>query len=392
MALGDTLWEILKSSASTILEAAAKIAERFVPIEKQIGDLIQAYESESLTLVLGAGVSVEYGLPDWNTLLQSLLLSATIDSEEPFVASLFTQVFNPSPLVAARFVRNHYHNKVADKSFEDVTREIIYQQIKADIHSPLMKEICALVLAPARSPMLDSIITYNFDDILEREVRRLSFEIGIDIPIRTIAGPEARPSARELPIYHVHGYLSSDPHEPIAHPVTLGEADYHQQYNEVYRWENMVQINKFADAHCLFLGTSFSDPNLRRLLDIAHAQHGEKGIRHYVVRKIPPLDQVKSRLGSILNDQVVQAATTISNNKQDELASSLLALHMKFEQDDAASFGVGILWVNDYPDIPRLLQAIRLKDTSLVSDIFVVRALLPAITSANTKKTAAKTP
>ena len=277
MALGDTLWEILKSSASTILEAAAKIAERFVPIEKQIGDLIQAYESESLTLVLGAGVSVEYGLPDWNTLLQSLLLSATIDSEEPFVASLFTQVFNPSPLVAARFVRNHYHNKVADKSFEDVTREIIYQQIKADIHSPLMKEICALVLAPARSPMLDSIITYNFDDILEREVRRLSFEIGIDIPIRTIAGPEARPSARELPIYHVHGYLSSDPHEPIAHPVTLGEADYHQQYNEVYRWENMVQINKFADAHCLFLGTSFSDPNLRRLLDIAHAQHGEKG-------------------------------------------------------------------------------------------------------------------
>lgn len=43
----------------------------------------------------------------------------------------------------------------------------------------------------------------------------------------------------------------------------------------------------------------------------------------------------------------------------EESASSLIELVEKFDEKDAESFGVGILWVNTYDEIPTVLEQLR---------------------------------
>ena len=43
----------------------------------------------------------------------------------------------------------------------------------------------------------------------------------------------------------------------------------------------------------------------------------------------------------------------------DEVVNELIKLMEKFEENDALSFGVGIIWVDKYEDIPELLKQIR---------------------------------
>lgn len=375
-ALAPTVVGSLASSLTDELRKAALELRTKVPsappVREQVAGLVQAYEAQELVLVLGAGVSVPYRLPDWNTLLQTLLIGATTGGkpENQLIARLFNEVFRPSPLVAARYVRNHFKHPEAAGSFEENVRSALYAGADiTDKRSPLMREICALILAPARSPMLDSVITYNFDDILERELRTLSDKIGTQIPFRTICAATERPTDRELPIYHVHGFLPSTGPLTNVNNIVLGEADYHQQYARIYSWENTVQINKFAEAHCLFVGTSFSDPNLRRLLDIAREQHQDKGIRHWIVKKKPSVSETLGLLRRKLDenpdliDEKVRAQLTV-----EQVAADLIELETKFEEADSLSFGVGTIWVNEYDRVPDVLKAVRLRNPSLLED------------------------
>ena len=76
--------ELLKAWAdefdSNYFKDLEKDLEEFLSLKKpklktQLSKLISAFEDELLVLVVGAGVSVDYGLPNWDTLLQKLLLS-----------------------------------------------------------------------------------------------------------------------------------------------------------------------------------------------------------------------------------------------------------------------------------------------------------------------------
>ena len=48
--------------------------EKYQTREEKISTISKWYKSQRLVMVLGAGSSVPYGLPDWNTLLQKILL------------------------------------------------------------------------------------------------------------------------------------------------------------------------------------------------------------------------------------------------------------------------------------------------------------------------------
>lgn len=157
----------------------------------QLNDLISAFKTESLVLVLGAGISVEYGLPNWETLLQKLLFTSfqketSSDTEKSLVlAKLFTRLFSPNPLIAARYLRQHYRtaSKDDDKAFEKAVRKALYERIKPNFQSDLFSEIVQLCVSPGKSPNLNSIITYNYDDILENHLNSLD----IDIPYKSIS-------------------------------------------------------------------------------------------------------------------------------------------------------------------------------------------------------------
>lgn len=329
------------------------------------------YKNESLVMVIGAGASAAYGLPDWNTLLQKLLL-ITIKTEDEeadadnggtyekagILARTFSRIFEPNSLIAARYLHNYFRKKNprSTLAFENAIRDGLYSEFKRQEDSELLKEIRQFCIAAGRSPNLDSIITYNYDNLIEQCLSN----IDVDIPYAPIYARGMKNKRHELPIYHVHGYLPQEGKLTSKNRVVLGEDGYHQQYSDVYGWSNLIQINKFKDHNCLFIGLSFSDPNLRRLLDISKNERGNENIHHYCLKKRYKKSFVKDRLLKILEEnQEILDEKSRAQLGIDGVVEELIKLMEKFEENDAFSFGVGIVWYEDHDDIPNLLKRVR---------------------------------
>jgi hypothetical protein len=356
--------ELLRAFVKTIKSDKEK--EEFIKklpdvnsISKQetIRKLTKALEDKKLVLVLGAGVSMGFGLPNWDTLLQKLMIT-TIEQEQnvsTVLSKLFSNIFAPSPLIAGRYLQKHYESK--SLSFEENVRKILYDQLDIEKPSPLMDEIVNICVAPGNSPTLDSIITYNFDDILEQ---RLS-KVGVPVPYKSIYGIGMNPG-KHLQIYHVHGFLPHKGKISENNQITFGESIYHKQYMDIYSWNNIVQINKFRDFNCLFIGSSLTDPNIRRLLDIARRQKGDKDEFHYVFKTRYKEDAVKKRLKDLLDrNKELFNEKVLAELDFDDTVKFLIDIIQRFEESDTASFGVKTIWVDDFSEIPETLKEVRIK-------------------------------
>ena len=364
--LGDTLTSALQILTLDPDRLEAQIAEAVKRLRGgrktpavQKADLSRAYQQEKLVLVLGAGVSLEYGLPSWPTLLQELLIRSLGDRNDKdpqrtaALATVYTQAFRPNPLIAARYVRLNLRD-----GFVKTVREVLYSKVGQAPDTPLMQAIRTFAIAPGRAPNLDSIITFNFDDILERSLTTA------DVPVNyhVISDVEIKPRANALPIYHVHGFLPREGDIAKELNITLSEDDYHARYTDTYHWSNIVQINKFRENTCLFIGLSFSDPNLRRLLDIAQRQRGGSDeAQHFLVRKRYSVQEAQATLDAIATEAPpaeAAAANPTEGAARQSLAQSVVDLMERIDERDAASFGVSIIWVNGFSEVPTLLREI----------------------------------
>jgi hypothetical protein len=323
-----------------------------------IKNLKTAFIDGNLNLVIGAGLSSKFGLPTWDELLQRLLLK-TIEQEADkaeILSKFFTMLFNPSPLIAGRYLQESLYDESTKNGFENEVRSALYESYNEEAESQIMDEIIKLCVAPGNSPNLDGIITYNYDDIIESKL----INKDIDIPFQTVYGQATNPDNKSLAIYHVHGYLPRIGKISDKNAVTLGEFVYHEQYNKTYSWNNIVQINKFRDKTCLFIGTSLSDPNIRRLLDIANSQKENRKF-HYILKKRTEKDWVKKGLEKILQDNPIIFSDKVKVNLDlEETIGFLLEMKNRFEEKDSESLGVKTVWIDDYEkEISDILRKIR---------------------------------
>ena len=69
---------------------------------------------------------------------------------------------------------------------------------------------------------------------------------------------------------------------------------------------------------------------------------------------------VKNDLSKLLseNEEILNKKAK-ANLGLDEVVDELIKLMEKFEENDALSFGVGIIWISSYDEIPKLLKDIR---------------------------------
>lgn len=321
--------------------------------------LSQAYTEDKLVFVLGAGVSIDFAVPSWNDLLQKLMVLTIDNKDSESMSLMFNKLFSPNPLISGRYLQNNINE--SQKSFEQSVREALYTNVDKSIESKLFDEIVHYCAAPGKSPNLDSIITYNFDDILEERISKIK----IKVPFRSIFGVGMHFNNGELPIYHVHGYLPEKGKLGKNNNITLGEDIYHQQYTDIYSWNNIVQINKFRDNTCLFIGTSLTDPNMRRLLDIAHKQKGDSKNSHYIFRERENIEQIKEKFSELLkeNNNTVDNKLLSENNKSkiDKTILFMKEMYEGFIEKDFESFGVKTIWLNSYDEIPEYLNNIRTK-------------------------------
>ncbi len=293
--------------------------------ETAISALSQALHAGRLTLICGAGVSIGAGIPSWNQLLvrllESMMKRISQDRSIPLenvTPDEFQRRYGPSALVVGKYLKSNLGN-----DFLPELREALYSG------NPTSCEIIDLIVELARPQRdgkpLESIITFNFDGLIEEQLEKNN------IRHKPISSEGIRNRPNELPIYHVHGFLPRKGRIRKEAEVVFSEDAYHSQFIDPFSWSNLIQLNKLSQNTCVFLGLSLTDPNLRRLLDVANRKNPSRTLNHYIVKKIPNL----------------------SNNSDtfDQLAFFL-------EEQDANELGLNVVWVEDFSNIAQLLHEI----------------------------------
>ena len=292
---------------------------------KAVSELSHALKDGKLTLVSGAGSSIGAGIPSWNDLLIRLLESMMKKISNDRSISLknanpneFQKRYGPSALVVGKYLKSN----LGDDFLQEL-RDALY------MNNPNTCETIEAIVNLSRPQRdgkpLDSIITFNFDSLIEENLDKNN------IRHKAIFMEGMRNTSRELPIYHVHGYLPRKGKMTKNNEIVFSEEAYHSQFIDPFSWSNLIQLNKLSQNTCLFFGLSVTDPNLRRLLDVANRKNPSKSLNHFIIKDIPNMGN--------------------PNDTIDDLAIFLT-------EQDYNELGLNVIWIDDFKEIPKILKRI----------------------------------
>lgn len=328
--LRDTINSGISRNNSMYLEKRRKYVEQ----------LHAQYENDNIVLFLGAGASSEAKIATWNNLISELFVALIdkqlnvnhIQIEKRYKKKIATEIINQngsSPLLQTRFLRNGFEN-----DFEELVRDILYKN--AVDSSDLLEEIGQLCIPNRGKLGIRAIINYNFDDLVEKNLKKLR------IKYHSIYNEGMIPDIDELGIYHVHGFLPQEKgnYENLTKSLLVfSEEGYHKLMLEPYNWANISQLNYMVNNTCLFIGLSMTDPNMRRLLEIAAQKRTETDIdcQHYAIMrrfKIKDSEEISS----------IKSFEKVNESLQESFYKEL---------------GINVLWIDEFNEIPTLLKQIK---------------------------------
>jgi hypothetical protein len=321
--------------------------------EKKLEELKQLYNKGQISLFLGAGVSSSAGMPDWNTLLNSLFVTYLTkefddetkiqDSDIKQIVSRLNEIDEPSALMAARYLRKGLdRNENENQEFNKVITENLYnlRDGRKKINSDLIKSIVNMCMPKRTGAKIKSVVTYNFDDLIERQLQTQAIQHHSIYTDNDFIDPD------ELPVYHVHGFLpeSTENYNSLEKStLVFSEEGYHLIYSDSYHWSNLVQLSNLRDNHCLMVGLSMTDPNLRRLLEIS--SRNSDRTRHFAFMK-----RITNENFTTEKDKKVI--------KNIEGSNKFLNGHHNLNEEIMKELGVSIIWYENYDEIPKILKKI----------------------------------
>lgn len=323
-----------------ISEDASKARDRNLERTELISRLRDAYRSDSLALFLGAGISIDSGIPSWEGLLHSLLLKFVTASAQDLNVTQQDAVHLAQALSKYRgrtpsLILGQYIKLALGGEFTEGLQSVLYESVKSPPAGGLISAIVELCRFPRRHNGLSAIITYNYDDLLQTALSHAG------IPHATIATPEDHPIASRLPIYHVHGHIPRSAGGARS-VVVLAEEQYHEMFNDPYSWPNLIQLNHMMYKTCLFVGQSMSDPNLRRLLELT-AKLSQRPTHYSILPRTSAKD--------------LKHADTPNN--VDMMLERLARLDDHIMMASLDKLGVAPLWIDDFSEIPEIILQIK---------------------------------
>jgi hypothetical protein len=319
----ESVFHILSNIPQIVCPPNVEIEKRNDRINK---DLSQSLKDGRLTLIIGAGCSVDAGIPKWDDLLLRLLNSLVKKKNQEYSKLMnninpieFKNRYNVSPLVLGKNLKFTFKAE-----FQSELRNALY--LKSLDTSKMIDAIISLSRPSRGGKSLESIITFNFDSLIEENLEKN------EIKYKTIYSEGNRYSQNEIPIYHIHGYIPRTGKLTDENEVVFSEDSYHSQFIDPYTWSNLILLNKLSHNTCLLVGLSLKDPNLRRLLDISFRKNPQKNLNHYVIMEMPNMGNIKDNI--------------------DELA-------LRIEEQDFNTLGLNVRWIDNYDEIPDILEKIN---------------------------------
>ena len=290
-----------------------------------------------MTLVLGAGVSIARGLPLWSDLLREVwrrvfrkdfyahdgelirrakescrraglpvdFIERLDVSRHPFELQLaFEQIFDhlrwllgdsafrkrlglPKRFDKLGASRASNEQQTADV-FSHLLREALYRRRRRPTNLATNPDTLSLIARAVQrnakledhNRVIDQVITFNVDDLLEREVNAgCRRTVPYAVPIARASAVRPLNSARAIPIYHLHGFV---PMASSRYNHWMGEgwienvkaASESLVFTDEQYWRTVGNPAGFASrifanalsGRCVFIGLSMTDVNIIRWL------------------------------------------------------------------------------------------------------------------------------
>jgi hypothetical protein len=230
--------------------------------QSPLRDLIEdARDSPKLSLLLGAGTSIEAGLPSWSALIERLLVRAGTASG----TLTATDQDGTGRWVAEAVRRDGYLGAAAivEALAEDgqlgewIPFDLYGERSPSDFFpGPIAQQLPRLV--DAFGTDLD-LFTTNYDDLAEQALRD---DPASPRQAATYVGEHLGVGADVVQVRHLHGYAGRDGQ---AGTLVLSEADY-QRMQQGASWQANQVGTALANSMFVFVGSSLADPNLLRYL------------------------------------------------------------------------------------------------------------------------------
>lgn len=220
-------------------------------------------------LFLGAGISRDYGLPDWKMLLSDLC----VKHGEPPPAK------GDNLVTLGGYIRAKYYNNKTPAFLKDV-KDILFGPAKVDFARLRQIDTLAAIGAMAMSSKRGSagkIFTLNYDDLLENYLEFHGFTT------TSVVDGNHWASNDDVVIYHPHGLVPLAAARPGSDDIILGTKDYFEIMQKP-KWRPIIDTALRAHTF-LYLGLSGEDMHLQSLvadLKDRHAITGQRILYHGV--------------------------------------------------------------------------------------------------------------
>jgi len=349
--------------------------------------LKEAFKAGKLTFYLGAGVSKPNGLPSWEELVQALYFSTLgdesyIQSLRPYPNYLFAlaewvleQKDEPLDIII-RKIKQWYEGKdfigmLSNTLYAGFGREneglniwglpeeVLYRNktLKAVID-------CCVKSVPGKTG-LNSIITYNYDNLLELGLENFPNE---KVNFQPIFKGTQKLDAGKIPIYHVHGYIPYQGNDVNYDEIIFSEEQYNRAFQDPFFWGNVVQVNQFTNQTGLMIGLSLSDRNIRRILDSIRNQPVPNN--NYILMRKPKFKMIDTNSAE-LNHIREKAEEYLQKfamsrmkmpDKEPYQIQKILENIYRYEEDEFEkgfeNLGLKLITFDDFDEIPEIISAI----------------------------------
>ncbi|WP_233118783.1 SIR2 family protein [Aggregatibacter actinomycetemcomitans] len=268
-----------------------------------IKELVNELSANNLAIFAGAGLSVSAGFVDWKILLRDLAdeMNLDIDKEESNLVSL----------------AQYYVNSKCGK------RSKINQLILDEFsQSATLTENHKIL---ARLP-IDTFWTTNYDSMIETALKEAGKVVGVKHCVEQLPISIHK---RDVVVYKMHGDAS------LPNQTVLIKDDYEKFHLTRNDFFNALR-GDLLTKRFLFLGFSFSDPNIDYILSRIRASYSENQKEHFcILRKVQKNE----------------------NEPQDEF--EYRQRKQQFFISDLERVGISALLIDDYSEITEILMEIE---------------------------------
>ncbi len=333
------------------------------------------YERDGLVLFLGAGVSVDSGIPNWHDLAERVLCRSGITNSTltyQVVERAFPTLISQFDLVAhkvgaAKLITLIYECLYANFSTAEMLMGIPGKNAEQvgwggwrDIHSALarnrtLKTVGDLLfdhsLESARNRRIHSVITVNSDNLLELYCQARADGARI---LTTVDRASIGDHPDKISIYHLHGTLDARKENflrrenfpsDLLPDVVFTESQYYNTIANPGSFVNHTPQSILRQHNVLFIGISLDDLNIRRWLHSSYQQrveHRTKYLREYY-RKNYAAASFQAEWDSMRH---FWFRTMREGLPQDEIELSMRKL------------GVQVIWCKDHAEARRHIRAL----------------------------------